>query len=112
MKGASAFAAPSGAGLSDRAWLACFRAARVLCAALRPEDEFIEIRALLRVVPAVARAAGWSCRPAEPEEAFGRLFHQLDWEARKGRDARKFVRLADRFGQSEPFVLIKLQENV
>ncbi|MEB3238179.1 MAG: hypothetical protein VKO64_11220 [Candidatus Sericytochromatia bacterium] len=111
MTGASSVVSVSRVRMTDRAWLAAFRAAKVLCAALKPEDEFLEIRALLRIVPAVARAAGWSCRPPEVEEAFGRLFHLLDWEARKGRDARKFVRLADRYGQFEPFVLIKLQEN-
>ncbi|MEB3205105.1 MAG: hypothetical protein VKP57_10440 [Candidatus Sericytochromatia bacterium] len=97
--------------LEDVQWIAGFRATRLLLAAARPDDAFVEIRQLLAKVPAVVRAFGWSCRPAEVEEAFGRLFHRLDWEARKGRDARKFVHLADRYGQSEPFVLIKLQEN-
>ena len=107
----NAVARPSAGTLLDEGrWLALFRALRVLVAAERPEVEFLEIRTLLRSAPAVARAMGWSCRPSEVEEAFGRLFHRLDWEARKGRDARKFVRLADRFGQMEPFVLIKLQE--
>lgn len=72
--------------------------------------EYIEIKLFLKIFQSNLMLAGYEVKKLDIEEKFGNVFHQLGFEPKKGRDPEKFVKLKDRFGQSEPYSLIKLGE--
>ncbi len=72
--------------------------------------EYIEIKLFLKIFQINLVFAGFDTKKINIEEKFGNLFYHLGFEPRKGREPEKFVKLKDRFGQSEPYSLIKLGE--
>lgn len=72
--------------------------------------EYIEIKQFLKIFETNLNLAGFNLKNINIEEKFGNLFYQLGFEPKKGREPEKFVKLKDRFGQSEPYSLIRLGE--
>lgn len=74
------------------------------------DKEYIEIKLFLKIFENIMFLAGFDTKKINIEEKFGNLFYSLGFEPKKGREPDKFVKLKDRFGQSEPYSLIKLGE--
>lgn len=72
--------------------------------------EYVEIKLFLKIFENNLNLAGFDTKKTNIEERFGNIFYQLGFEPKKGREPEKFVKLKDRFGQSEPYSLIKLGE--
>ncbi|RYX88253.1 hypothetical protein EON78_07715 [bacterium] len=72
--------------------------------------EYIELKLFIKIFENNLNLAGYETKKVSIEERFGNVFYQLGFEPKKGREPEKFVKLKDRFGQSEPYSLIKLGE--
>ena len=72
--------------------------------------DYIEIKQFLKLLDLNLYMSGYDIKNLDTEKKFGELFIYLGFEPKKGREAEKFVHLKDRFGQSEPYTLIKLGE--
>lgn len=72
--------------------------------------DFIEIKTYLKILTVNLTFSGYKISEEEIEQKFGELFIHLNLEPKKGRESDKFVKLKDRFGNFEPYTLIKLGE--
>lgn len=72
--------------------------------------DYIEIKQFIKLLELNLFMAGYETTSTDIEKKFGDLFIHLGFEPKKGREQEKFVNLRDRFGNSEPFSLIKLGE--
>lgn len=74
------------------------------------EKDFLEIKIFLKMLENTLGLAGYTITKAELEKKFGELFIYLGFEPKKGREPDKFVKIKDRWGNYEPYTLIKLVE--
>lgn len=74
------------------------------------EKDFLEIKIFLKMLENTLSLAGYNLSKAELEKKFGELFIYLGFEPKKGREPDKFVKIKDRWGNYEPYTLIKLVE--
>ncbi len=77
---------------------------------LYKDKEYIEIKQFVKLLELNLFMGGYNTSNVDTEKRFGDLFIHLDFEPKKGREQDKFVNLKDRFGNFEPFSLIKLGE--
>src|SRR5690554_1461952 len=94
--------------ISDEKFVLLFKQVKNLVKLLHQDKEYIEIKKYLRYVEINLILSGYEKDHDYLEEKFGKLFYRLDMVPKKGRRAEKFVHLNDKYGRSEPYVLIKL----
>lgn len=96
--------------IADEELIILFKSFMKFAYHLFKNKEYIEIKQFLKIFGANLNLAGFNLKDISIEEKFGNLFYQLGFEPKKGREPEKFVKLKDRFGQSEPYSLIRLGE--
>lgn len=96
--------------INDEELLILFKSFMKFAYQLFKNKEFIEIKLFLKIFENNLNLAGFDTKKINIEEKFGNLFYVLGFEPKKGREPEKFVKLKDRFGQSEPYSLIRLGE--
>lgn len=74
------------------------------------DKDFLEIKIFLKMLENTLGLAGYNISKVELEKKFGELFIYLGFEPKKGREPDKFVKIKDRWGNYEPYTLIKLVE--
>ena len=74
------------------------------------DKDYIEIKQFIKLLELNMFMAGYEITNTDIEKKFGDLFVYFGFEPKKGREQDKFVNLKDRFGNAEPFSLIKLGE--
>jgi hypothetical protein len=96
--------------LKDQELIDLFKQFRQFASLIFKDKDYIEIKQFLKLLELNLYMSGYDIKNLEIEKKFGDLFIYLGFEPKKGREAEKFVRLKDRFGQAEPYTLIKLGE--
>lgn len=96
--------------LSDEQLVEVFKNYKSFLALVFFEKDFLEIKIFLKMLENNLFLAGYNMSKAELEKKFGELFIYLGFEPKKGREPDKFVKIKDRWGNYEPYTLIKLVE--
>lgn len=96
--------------LSDEQLVKIFKNYKSFLALVFFEKDFLEIKIFLKMLENTLSLAGYNLSKAELEKKFGELFIYLGFEPKKGREPDKFVKIKDRWGNYEPYTLIKLVE--
>lgn len=96
--------------LSDEQLVQIFKYYKACLTVVFFEKDFLEIKIFLKMLENTLGLAGYNISKAELEKKFGELFIYLGFEPKKGREPDKFVKIKDRWGNYEPYTLIKLVE--
>ncbi|MEK7434759.1 MAG: hypothetical protein AABZ74_16615 [Cyanobacteriota bacterium] len=96
--------------ISDETFIISIKHFKAFIASIFPEKDFFEIKTFIKLFNLNLSMSGYNISLSELEKKFGDLFIHLSFEPKKGREPDKFVNLKDRFGNYEPYTLIKLGE--
>ena len=95
--------------LSDEKLINIFKSVQDLISQLYDRKDYFEIKRFLQYVEINLLMTGYEVELTYLEEKFGQLFTSLEMVPKKGRDAEKFVRITDKYGNIAPYVLIRLR---
>lgn len=96
--------------LSDEQLVKIFKYYKTCLNVVFFDKDFLEIKIFLKMLENTLGLAGYNISKVELEKKFGELFIYLGFEPKKGREPDKFVKIKDRWGNYEPYTLIKLVE--